>query len=105
MLNHFLAMKKLMVRTPLSSWAAARWTDLALGVAWVLDHRLGTPAEQADLMELGVELHSQGTDWEAVFHSNFTECVNDKLGDHCRHNVNVAQAIKSSGATARSNGL
>ena len=28
-LNHFLAMKKMMVLTPLDSWAAERWTDLA----------------------------------------------------------------------------
>jgi hypothetical protein len=28
-LNHFLAMKKMMVLTPLASWAAERWTDLA----------------------------------------------------------------------------
>lgn len=28
-LNHFLAMKKMMEATPLASWAAERWTDLA----------------------------------------------------------------------------
>ena len=31
-LGHFLAQKKMMVKTPLASWAAARWTDMALGV-------------------------------------------------------------------------
>ena len=93
-----------MVTTPLSGWAAARWTDLSLGVAWVLDHHIGTAAQQATLLQLGHDLHAQGTDWEEVFHSNFTVCENDKLGDHCRHNVNVAQAIKSSGVRYRFSG-
>lgn len=41
------------VETPMESWAAERWTDLALAVAWLLDHHIGSPAEQAELMTLG----------------------------------------------------
>jgi len=59
-------MKKMMVRTPLASWAAERWTDLALAVAWLIDHDIGTAAEQAELYALGLTLHEQGTDWEKV---------------------------------------
>ena len=62
------------VGTPLSSWAAERWTDLALAVAWLLDHGVGTAAQQASLFELGRTLHEQGTDWERCFSANFTGC-------------------------------
>lgn len=98
-LRHFLAQKKMMVDTPMSSWAAERWTDMALGVAWLLDHGIGTAAQQADLFELGHTLHQQGTDWEDGFHNNFTGYTGGE-----RHNVNVAQAIKSSGVWYRFSG-
>ena len=86
-LGHFLAQKQMMIKTPLASCeyassllfllsvrtfltdclcltgAAARWTDMAFGVAWLLDHNIGTAAQQADLIELGSQLHDQGTDW------------------------------------------
>ena len=68
------------VGTPLSSWAAERWTDLALAVAWLLDHGVGTAAQQASLFELGRTLHEQGTDWERCFRANFTGCPGGELG-------------------------
>ena len=90
--NHFLAMGRMMVDTPLESWAAERWTDLALAVAWLLDHGIGNDVEQAALFALGGTLHAQGTDWESAFSKHFVGSTGG-----ARHNVNVAQAIKSSG--------
>jgi hypothetical protein len=90
--RHFLAMSKMMVATPLASWAAERWTDLALAVAWLLDHDIGTAAELAELWTLGGTLHEQGTDWETAFRNHFVGSTGGS-----RHNVNVAQAIKSAG--------
>ena len=48
-------------------------------------------AEQ-ELFAHGIQLHEQGTDWDRAFEAKF-------VGSHggARHNVNVAQAIKSSG--------
>ena len=40
-LNHFLAQAVLMETTPLSSWARARWIDMALSVAWLIDNGVG----------------------------------------------------------------
>ena len=43
-------MKKMMVQTPLASWVAERWTDLALAIAWLIDHDIGTAEEQAAVL-------------------------------------------------------
>jgi hypothetical protein len=96
-LRHFLAQKTMMETTPLASWAAARWTDMALSVLWLIDHGIGTPTEREVLFKLGQMLHSQGTDWDQCFESNLT-------ASKCKHNVNVAQAIKSSGVWYRFSG-
>eukprot|EP01046_Picozoa_sp_COSAG06_P037562 COSAG06_NODE_4253_length_4428_cov_56.290829_1_plen_474_part_00 len=101
-LRHFLRQKQLMVNTPLSQWARARWVDMALAVAWLLDNGVaGSAQENADLLQLGHMLHAQGTDWDHWFNSNFTECLSGdgekQTGLHCVHNVNVAQGLKASG--------
>ena len=45
---------------------------------------------------LGTTLHEQGTDWESAFNKHFEGSVGGG-----RHNVNVAQAIKSAGVWYR----
>ena len=51
--------------TPLTSWAAQRWQDIALGVQWLLDHAAG--GHEAELLRVGDVLHSQGGNWEKWF--------------------------------------
>ena len=107
-LRHFLRQKQMMVATPLAQWARARWVDMGLAVAWLLDNDVtGSNATQRnDLLELGRMLHDQGTDWERWFNSNFTECVtgNGTKSSNCIHNVNVAQGVKASGVWYRFDG-
>ena len=124
-----------MATTPLAQWARARWVSMALAVAWLLDNDVAGSAQQAaDLLELGRMLHSQGTDWNRWFDSNFTECMTGdgtkQTGQHCAsqrricpsvlgcsssddaplqlatgvHNVNVGQGIKASGVWFRFDG-
>ena len=89
-----------METTPLSSWARARWIDMALSVAWLIDNGVGTAAQRATLAVLGSTLHSQGTDWDTWYASNFTTCD----AQDCRHNVNNAQAFKSAAVWYRFSG-
>ena len=87
-LRHFLRQKQMMASTPLAQWARARWVSMALAVAWLLDNDVAGSAQQtADLLELGRMLHSQGTDWNRWFDSDFTECMTGdgtkQTGQHC----------------------
>lgn len=95
MKNYFLCQKKMMVITPITGWAAARWIDMALSVAWVLDQpKIASTAEAAELMELGKLLHQQGSNWDEWF--MFAGPGGTGTGNAGGHNVNNAQALKSS---------
>lgn len=72
---------------PIQGWAAARWIDMALGAEWMLDN--APQGKEAELMAYLKLLHDQGSNWEQWFET-FT-------GNAGGHNVNNAQAIKSSG--------
>ena len=91
-LSHLLEQKKRMVKAPLASWASARWIDIGWTVAWVLDNgdKSVVSGHEADLMQLGVSLHSQGADWDSWFSG--TDGFKGAAGGH---NVNNAQALKS----------
>lgn len=85
MLNYMMAQKKRMETVPMTSWAAQRWMDMALGAQWLL---LNAPqGREGDLWVYLDQLNAQGSDWESWFQT-FT-------GDAGGHNVNNAQALKS----------
>lgn len=95
MKNYFLCQKKMMAITPITGWAAARWIDMALSVAWVLDQpKIASAAEAAELIELGKLLHEQGSNWDEWF--MFSGPGGTGVGNAGGHNVNNAQALKSS---------
>ena len=95
MKNYFLCQKKMMAITPIEGWAAARWIDMALSVAWVLDQpKIASAAEAAELMEMGKLLHEQGSNWDEWF--MFAGPGGRGVGNAGGHNVNNAQALKSS---------
>ena len=89
LLNYLLAQKARMVAKPMTSWAAQRWQDMALGLEWVYENApadlLAQHAEE--LWALGAEMQQQGVDWEGWF-----ENFNTDAGPH---NVNNAQGLKS----------
>ena len=87
-----------MATTPLAQWARARWVSMALAVAWLLDNDVAGSAQQtADLLELGRMLHSQGTDWNRWFDSNFTECMTGdgtkQTGQHCAAQRRICPSV------------
>ena len=89
LLRYLLAQKDRMVAKPMTSWAAQRWQDMALGLEWVYEN---APAELLaahgqELWELGSEMQAQGVDWEGWFETFDT--------DAGLHNVNNAQGLKS----------
>ena len=94
MKNYFLCQQKMMKITPITGWAAARWIDMALSVAWVIDNAKVTDAEKADLIQLGTDLHAQGSNWAEWF--MFAGPGGTGTGNAGGHNVNNAQALKSS---------
>jgi hypothetical protein len=108
LLRHYLLQHELMQATPLTSFAQARWQDMTMNLAWLLDRGAGTPQQQATLLQLAELLHSQGTDWDGWFASNFTACASESgpapAVSQCRHNVNNAQALKSAAAWYRFTG-
>ena len=80
--------------TPLTSWAAQRWQDIALGVQWLLDHAAG--GREAELLRVGDVLHSQGGNWEKWFElGNFSTGGEYSYNPPYVHNVNAAQGLKS----------
>jgi hypothetical protein len=84
-----------MTITPITGWAAARWIDMALSVAWIIDQpKIATAAETAELLELGKLLHDQGSNWDEWF--MFAGPGGTGTGNAGGHNVNNAQALKSS---------
>eukprot|EP01062_Namystynia_karyoxenos_P031287 TRINITY_DN23219_c0_g1_i1.p1 TRINITY_DN23219_c0_g1~~TRINITY_DN23219_c0_g1_i1.p1 ORF type:complete len:759 (+),score=211.75 TRINITY_DN23219_c0_g1_i1:84-2360(+) len=93
-LRHLLEAQRRMRAAPLTSWAAARWMDLALTAEWLLDNA-DVGAHEADLLALIDTLRSQGSDWEQWFET-FT-------GNAGGHNVNNAQALKSAAVYYRKN--
>jgi len=86
LLNHILFESSKLPTMPLASWAAERWQDQALTVAWLLDN--APQGKEAELMQAAKLLHDQGVDWEQWFET-FT-------GNAGGHNVNNAQGLKSS---------
>ena len=63
---HLLEQKRRMATAKLSSWAFARWIDMALTAEWLLDNRdMATVSddEATQLFELVGMLHDQGADW------------------------------------------
>ena len=94
MKNYFLCQKKMMAITPIAGWAAARWIDMALSVSWIIDQKVASAAETAELMDLGKLLHEQGSDWDQWF--MFAGKGGRGTGNAGGHNVNNAQALKSS---------
>jgi hypothetical protein len=75
---------------PLTAWARMRWAEEVLTIIW-LYNRTG----DAELLDLGRELHAQGFDWNAHF-DNFQypdRVTNPGLGTH---GVNNAMAMKAS---------
>jgi len=96
MLNYALEQNRRMkdpAFAKLEGWAAARWMDMALAAEWLLDN--APQGKQAELWEYLTALHDQGSNWEQWFET-FT-------GNAGGHNVNNAQAIKSSGVWYRAN--
>lgn len=94
MLNYALEQSRRMkdpAYAPLQGWAAARWMDMALAAEWLLDN--APQGKTAELWEYATNLHKQGSNWEQWFET-FT-------GNAGGHNVNNAQAIKSSGVWYR----
>ena len=65
--------------------------DMALAAEWLLDN--APQGKTAELWEYATNLHKQGSNWEQWFET-FT-------GNAGGHNVNNAQAIKSSGVWYR----
>jgi hypothetical protein len=105
-LSHYLRQYQLMTQTtplpPLASFAKARWVDIIINLAWLVDHNVGTNEQQVRLMALAQLLRGQGTDWDAWFASNFTTCTD--VMSQCRHNVNNAMALKSAAVWYRFSG-
>ena len=96
---HLLEQKKRMKTAKLSSWAFARWIDMALTAEWLLDNKeMASLSEDegTQLFELVGELHDQGADWDGWFQT-FS-------GNAGGHNVNNAQGLKSSAVYYRFNG-
>ena len=84
--------------TPLTSWAAQRWQDIARGVQWLLDHAAGGH-EAERLPRVGDVLHSQGaatgrsgSSWATSRRAPFGESL---YNPPYVHNVNAAQGLKS----------
>eukprot|EP00656_Telonema_subtile_P010083 TRINITY_DN14812_c0_g2_i3.p1 TRINITY_DN14812_c0_g2~~TRINITY_DN14812_c0_g2_i3.p1 ORF type:complete len:461 (+),score=86.55 TRINITY_DN14812_c0_g2_i3:104-1486(+) len=97
--GHMLEQKRRMSTAKLTSWAAARWIDMALTAEWLIDHAEAVPlnsTQVADLTGLVDMLHEQGSDWDGWF-----EVFE---GDAGGHNVNNAQGIKSSAVWFRRSG-
>jgi hypothetical protein len=88
-LRFLLCEQARVIKTPLTSWAAQRGQDLALGVAWMLRQPAPVVAaeERARLWDLADALRAQTVDWESWF--------NTFDNDAGPHNVNNAQGLKS----------
>jgi hypothetical protein len=63
-------------------------------VAWVIENASPTAAEKAELVQLGMDLHTQGSKWDEWF--LFAGPGGTGTGGAGGHNVNNAQALKSS---------
>ena len=94
--GYLLGLRTRLDAVPLSDWSQARWQDIALGVQWLLEH--APQGHESELRELLLKLQTQGIDWESIFDSQgFLEQKETML----RHNVNLAQAIKSAAVSYR----
>ena len=74
---------------------------MAWSVAWMLEHAENTEKEVEAYTQLGATLKQQGSDWDSWFES----CgePNGCKGGAGGHNVNNAQALKSSAVWYRFN--
>ena len=95
--KHLVRQKEYMLTTPQGGWAQARWQDISLTIQWVIDNNVAGEHE-ADLMALLTVLQTTGSDWE-----NWFETFHDNGRGANGHNVNNAQAIKTSGVIYRYN--
>ena len=93
---HLLEQQRRMVTAKLTSWAAARWIDMALTAEWLLDHDDGLQGQnRSKILRLVSMLHEDGSDWDSWFET-FT-------GGAGGHNVNNAQGLKSAAVWYRYN--
>ena len=98
-LRHVLEMRRRLPSTPLTSWAKTRWMDLAWTIEWLFDHAPELSAPHAEeLLNTLHMLHAQGFDREEWF-----EQMSPLGAQGDRHNVNVAQGLKSSAVLWRFN--
>eukprot|EP00929_Paragymnodinium_shiwhaense_P051141 TRINITY_DN2575_c0_g1_i4.p1 TRINITY_DN2575_c0_g1~~TRINITY_DN2575_c0_g1_i4.p1 ORF type:complete len:413 (+),score=95.01 TRINITY_DN2575_c0_g1_i4:97-1335(+) len=91
--DYLMEQKRRMEKIPIASWSAARWMDFALTVEWVLDN-VDVGGKRQQLLDLLGMLHDQGNDWERWF---------EHFDNDLTHNVNNAQALKSSAVYWRYN--
>eukprot|EP01063_Lacrimia_lanifica_P030212 TRINITY_DN4769_c0_g1_i4.p1 TRINITY_DN4769_c0_g1~~TRINITY_DN4769_c0_g1_i4.p1 ORF type:complete len:683 (+),score=140.34 TRINITY_DN4769_c0_g1_i4:3314-5362(+) len=94
-LRHVLLCGKRLPNTGMNSWAQVRWQDLALVVEWLLDN--APQGMEAELTALLTTLRAAGEDWEAFFESPDLTAPNGLT----RHNVNLAQGLKTAAVRAR----
>ena len=92
--NYFLCQKRMMSITPLEHWSRSRWIDMALSVAWVIEHASPTAPEIRELLALGAELHKQGDNWAEWFRFAGPGGRGTGVSFEKGHNVNNAQALK-----------
>ena len=84
---HLLEQRRRMPQAPLSSWARARWLDMAHSAEWVLDHAAVGEHEE-ELLQLVNLLHDQGYAWDEWYETRPMTSADNMLV----HNVNLAQA-------------
>ena len=94
-LAHLLEQRRRMPGAPLSSWARARWLDMAHTAAWVLDHA-EVGGHEGELLELINLLHDQGYAWDEWYETAQLVSHDNMLV----HNVNLAQACRMHGCHA-----
>ena len=92
--RYFLCQKRMMSITPLEAWSRSRWIDMALSVAWTIEHASPTAPEMRELLALGVELHEQGDNWAEWFQFAGPGGRGTGVSFEKGHNVNNAQALK-----------
>jgi len=95
-LLHLLEIQKRLPTARMSSWSSRRYQDLVIAIQWLLDRDVPSADQAKSLLALIDELHDQGADWEHWF-----EYFNNS--DAGGHNVNNAQALKTSAVLYRRN--
>jgi len=90
-LRHCLEVQRRIKTLPLEGWAAARWMDLALTVEWLIDK--APQGHESDLIDLLVQLHAQGKNWELWFEQWKYNQTSERYW--FIHGVNDMEALKS----------